>query len=159
MTGAPELYVNWINQHVGFNPRGQGHSDFLTARIVDDLRSRCSLIGEQFYTGALRLHANVGANGKRHMSPLVELDAEAGDEQEIDPNIDGVILRTSDAATMTTPLVIENKTIMTAHGKARTNRYNDARAYASHVHNTRPNTITAFTIVIVADHDNLPVRG
>lgn len=37
---------------------------------------------------------------------------------------------------------------MTAHGKARTNRYNDARAYATHVHGSSPTTIAAFTIIV-----------
>jgi hypothetical protein len=37
---------------------------------------------------------------------------------------------------------------MTAHGKARTNRYNDARAYASHVHNSNPSVVAGFAMVI-----------
>lgn len=49
-----------------------------------------------------------------------------------------------------TPITLENKSIMTAHGKARTHRYNDARAFASHVHNSSPSTIAAFSVVINA---------
>ncbi len=84
------------------------------------------------------------------MSPLAQSEAE-DDDAEIDPNIDGVLLSVApltDGTPTIAPLTLENKTIMTAHGKARTNRYNDARAYASHVHHASPATIAAFTIVV-----------
>src|SRR5579885_1123427 len=154
MSTAPERYVDWINENVGFNPRGQGHSDFLTACIVEDLRARCPLIADKFNAHSLELRQNVGLTGRRHMSPLAHGGADDEDDgSEIDPNIDGVILGTklhTEGAPVTAPITLENKTIMTAHGKARTNRYNDARAYASHVHNASPATIAAFTIVINA---------
>ncbi len=44
-----------------------------------------------------------------------------------DPKIQGPINKTR--------LAVENKTIMTAHGKARKNRYGDLIAYANHIHN------------------------
>jgi hypothetical protein len=72
---------------------------------------------------------------------------------DLDPNIDGVILgagHTYALGHVAAPLTLENKTIMTAHAKARTNRFNDAGAYASHVHIASPSTIAAFTIVINA---------
>jgi len=146
MPSAPERYVEWINQHVGFNPRGQAHSDALTGAIVADLRQRCELIGRQFGK-SLELRQNVGLNGKRNMPGAVQREAQDDDESEIDPNIDGVILAAI-GAKLVSPITLENKTIMTAHGKARTNRYNDARAYASHVHNSSPITVAAFMIVI-----------
>ncbi len=85
MPSAPERYVDWVNHHVGFNPRGQSHSDELTRSAFADLRERCPGVAQHF---------------------------------------------------------------MTAHGKARTNRHKDARAYAAHVHSGSPSTIAAFTIVI-----------
>src|SRR5207253_5576122 len=45
-------------------------------------------------------------------------------------------------------IAIENKTIMTAHAKARTNRRNDARAFAGHVHDVDQSVIAGFTIAI-----------
>jgi len=147
---APQDYVAWINSHVGFNPRGQGHSDVLTAAIIRDLASACPEFGAALSSGAIEWHPNVGLTGRRHNSPVVDEDDADG---EIEPNIDGVVLRSSgllapSSAAVMVPLTIENKTIMTAHGKARTNRYNDARAYATHVHAESPETIAAFTIVI-----------
>ena len=143
---APEEYVAWINEHVGFNPRGQTHSDFLTARIVADLAGRCPPVGSDFRDGHLLLRQNVGINGVRHSSPLA-LPITGAEDLDLDPNIDGVVLRTA-TGPVTSPLTLENKTVMTAHGKARTNRFNDARAYASHVHTASPSTVAGFTIVI-----------
>ncbi len=147
---APEAYVDWINNHVGFNPRGQAHSDLLTAAVIADLREHCPEFDEALATGRLEWRPNVGLTGKRHNSPVVDEDDEDG---EIEPNIDGVVLRgdgllAATANAVPVPLTIENKTIMTAHGKARTNRYNDARAYATHVHAASPDTVAAFTMVV-----------
>jgi hypothetical protein len=147
---APEDYVAWINSHVGFNPRGQGHSDVLTAAIIRDLAAASPEFGAALSSGAIVWLPNVGLTGRRHNSPVLDEDEEDG---EIEPNIDGVVLRgggllAPPSSASRVPLTIENKTIMTAHGKARTNRYNDARAYATHVHAESPNTIAAFTIVI-----------
>lgn len=147
MPSAPERYVDWINHHVGFNPRGQSHSDELTRSIFADLRERCIVVAEHFAAHQIELRLNVGIEGKRNTFRAAR--AEAEDDSEVDPNIDGVVLSSGLwVPSTTTPITIENKTIMTAHGKARTNRHNDARAYANHVHNSSPNTVAAFTIVI-----------
>jgi hypothetical protein len=147
---APDEYVAWINSHVGFNPRGQGHSDVLTAAVIRDLAATCGEFGDALASGAIEWRPNVGLTGKRHNSPVLDED---DDDGEIEPNIDGVVLRgggllAPETNAVPVPLTIENKTIMTAHGKARTNRYNDARAFATHVHAASPDTIAAFTIVI-----------
>jgi hypothetical protein len=148
MPSAPERYVDWINHNVGFNPRGQTHSDALTHAIFADLQERCLLIGEGFKRH-LELRTNVGLNGKRNVSRTVARAADEEDDDELEPNIDGVLLSSGlGSAGRVTPVTLENKTIMTAHGKARTNRYNDARAYASHVHNSSPATVAAFTIIV-----------
>ena len=143
---APDEYVAWINDHVGFNPRGQGHSDVLTAAIIRDLEAFCGPFAEALSAGALTWRQNVGLDGKRHIAPVVT------DSGELDTNIDGVVLQTeglfASPRGIAVPITIENKTIMTAHGKARTNRFRDAGAYAEHVHAASPETVTAFTIVI-----------
>ncbi len=152
---APECYVEWINTHVGFNPRGQAHSDYLTSCIVADLRLRCPRIDDEFATMQLELKHNVGLNGQRHTlsAALAAASNNEGEDGDVDPNVDGVVLRTGWGMTgqgLAAPIAIENKTIMTAHGKARTNRWNDARAFAEHVHRSSPGTIAAFTIIINA---------
>jgi len=43
---------------------------------------------------------------------------------------------------------VEHKTIMTAHGKARWNRYGDIIAYCNHMHNHRRESIASATVII-----------
>jgi len=45
-------------------------------------------------------------------------------------------------------LSVEHKTIMTAHGKARKNRYGDLIAYCNHMHNHRKDCIAAGIVVV-----------
>src|SRR6266851_4376064 len=105
MPTAPERYVEWINQHVGFNPRGQTHSDALTSAIVADLRQSCELIGRHFGQ-FLELRQNVGLNGKRNFPRAVQREAQDDDESEIDPNMDGVIVATIGAKRLS-PITLE----------------------------------------------------
>jgi hypothetical protein len=34
---APEAYIEWVNAHLGFNPRSQANSDALADFVVADL--------------------------------------------------------------------------------------------------------------------------
>jgi hypothetical protein len=43
---------------------------------------------------------------------------------------------------------IEHKTLMTAHGKARKNRYGDIIAYANHTHNHSAEAIAAASVIV-----------
>jgi len=150
---APDAYVKWINQHIGFNPRGQRQSDFLTQCILEDLRTNCAPLRMHLERGELKLRRNVGLSGRRNLLLSRPHEIAGDDDAEVDPNIDVVLRRTEASAgrgASSVPLTLENKTIMTAHGKARTNRYNDARAYASRVHANDRATIAAFAIVINA---------
>ena len=45
-------------------------------------------------------------------------------------------------------MAVENKAIMTAHGKARLNRYGDLIAYCNHLHNHQQNTIAAAIVIV-----------
>lgn len=45
-------------------------------------------------------------------------------------------------------VTIEHKTVMTAHGKARKNRYGDIIAYANHIHNHSLDAIAAASVII-----------
>lgn len=45
-------------------------------------------------------------------------------------------------------LSVEHKSIMTAHGKARKNRYGDIIAYCNHMHNHRRECLAASTVVV-----------
>jgi hypothetical protein len=64
----------------------------------------------------------------------------------IDTNIDGVLMKFEGEPQ--TPIALENKTVSTAHGKARTNRWKDAREFAGHVHEVDRRSIAAFSVLI-----------
>ncbi len=146
MASAPERYIEWINEHVGFNPRGQKHSDYLTDLIYNDLYNHCAMIRQHVDSERLKLVKNVGVSGRRNSSL-----AGVPSGGSVEPNIDGVIQKVGQwppNSPSGPAITLENKTIMTAHGKARMNRYNDACAYASQVHGASKFAIAAFTIVI-----------
>jgi len=54
----------------------------------------------------------------------------------------------SEGATKLVCIAVEHKTIMTAHGKARKNRYGDIIAYCNHMHNHRKECIAGAIIVV-----------
>jgi hypothetical protein len=63
-------------------------------------------------------------------------------------NVDLVLSETAREPRLAVRLAVEHKTIMTAHGKARWNRYGDIIAYCNHIHNHARQCI-AGSIVIV----------
>jgi hypothetical protein len=128
---APEAYVEWINTHLGFNPRSQFASNALSDFVVADLRAGCPVLNQAFDSGLLVPQKNIAVKTK-----------------VVERNIDLVIRETAGQQLGTSPVAIEHKTIMTAHGKARKNRYGDIIAYSNHMHNHRRDCIAAAVIVI-----------
>ncbi|MFY9559607.1 MAG: hypothetical protein WAQ52_05170 [Terriglobales bacterium] len=125
---APETYVQWINQHLGFNPRSQANSNALCAFVIADLRQSCPTIASD-------LDAN-------RVVPTTNADVRT---RVASRNVDLVFLETGSTIARA---AVENKTIMTAHGKARWNRYGDLIAYCNHVHNHRPSCIAAAIVIV-----------
>ena len=124
---GPKRYVEWINSHIGFNPRGQANSDAMSGYIQDDLIQASPKIAELVRAGMIvpKKNFNVKANFAIR-------------------NVDFVFQRGDKLPEIYVPLSVENKTIMTAHGKARKNRYGDIIAYCNHVHNHRRECIRDF---------------
>ena len=125
---APEAYVQWINQHLGFNPRSQANSNALCEFVIADLRRSCPAIARDL-------------DGKR-LEPVTNADVRT---RVASRNIDLVFLETGPKIARAS---VENKTIMTAHGKARWNRYGDLIAYCNHIHNHRPDCIAAAIVIV-----------
>ncbi|HEY3025886.1 MAG TPA: hypothetical protein VGJ55_07040, partial [Pyrinomonadaceae bacterium] len=63
-------------------------------------------------------------------------------------NIDLVLYEKHMLPRICVQLSVEHKTVMTAHGKARKNRYGDIIAYCNHMHNHRRDCIVGATVVI-----------
>src|SRR2546428_8891551 len=115
---APEGYLEWINSHLGFNPRSQANSDALSDLVVTDLRQMCPAIRSALDRGDLNARKNPGIR-----TAVAER------------SIDLVLHENGEAPQISVRVSVEHKTIMTAHGKARKNRYGDIIAYANHMHN------------------------
>lgn len=119
-----------MNAHLGFNPRSQANSNALADFVVADLQASCAAIAADLRSQHLASEKNADVY-TRVASRNVDLVMV---EVETEP-------RKLRAA-------VENKTIMTAHGKARWNRYGDLIAYCNHVHNHRPECIAAAIMVV-----------
>ena len=111
---APEAYVNWVNGHLGFNPRSQANSDALADFVVADLIATCPTLNAALKGGQLKPLRNPNVRTKVAKR-----------------SIDLVIYEDAKAPHISVRVSVENKTIMTAHGKARKNRYGNLIAYAN----------------------------
>lgn len=130
---GPARYVAWINAHLGFNPRGAANSNALSDYVLDNL----SFSSQE----AIRPLVTSG-----ELVPIKNADVAVGSTGLTIRNID-LVLREKDPP-MSVQLSVEHKTLMTAHGKARKNRYGDIIAYSNHMHNHRADCIAAATVII-----------
>jgi hypothetical protein len=128
---APQKYVEWINARLGFNPRAAKNSDALSEFIIEDLIAACPAIAEVVRSERLvpLFNANISTKVTVRNIDLVLY------EKDLLPEISGQIS-------------VENKSVMTAHVKARKNRYGDFIAYSNHMHNHRRDCIVGATVVI-----------
>src|SRR6266536_52417 len=127
-----QLYVEWINTHLGFNPRSAANSNALSEYIIDDLTYVSPKV-----IGKLISTANLVPLKNASVSTSVTVR-----------NIDLVLYERPMLPRICDQLSVEHKTVMTAHGKARKNRYGDIIAYCNHMHNHRPDCVVGATVVI-----------
>jgi hypothetical protein len=130
---APERYVDWINAHLGFNPRSQANSNALSNFIIDDLCAASPAIEHLVRSDKLTALKNAS------VSTSVTIR-----------NVDLVLYEKPSLPKLSVRLSVEHKTVMTAHGKARLNRYGDIIAYCNHMHNHRRDCVVGATVVINA---------
>ena len=129
---AVERYTAWINENIGFNPRAQQNSNALSQFVIEDLCRVCPALDRDLDEEqvVVRLNAPVATRVARRNVDLVFREVVA----------EGPLRQVR--------LAIEHKTIMTAHGKARWNRYGDIIAYANHLHNHWTKAIAASIVAI-----------
>ena len=130
---APQAYVSWMNEHLGFNPRAQAQSDALSDFVVADLRETCPALSAALNAGQLESRRNTEVRTRV-----------AG------RNVDLVIYEADEAPVLSVRISVEHKTIMAAHGKARWNRYGDLIAYSNHTHNHRRDCVAGGIVVVNA---------
>jgi hypothetical protein len=129
---APACYVEWMDQNRGFNPRAQRASNYLSECVLKDLIQLSPELEDQFEAESVKSQLN-RAVGTQVYSRDVDLVI-------YDPTVVGPLGQAS--------MTVENKTIMTAHGKARYNRQGDLIAYSNHVHNHNRQAVAGATMVI-----------
>jgi hypothetical protein len=130
---GPESYIQWINEHLGFNPRSQANSDALSDFVIADLRQDCPSLRR-----ALESRLLVATKNPNVRTKVAER------------SIDLVFHEKKKLPRLAVRVSVEHKTIMTAHGKARKNRYGDLIAYCNHMHNHRKDCIAAAIVVVNA---------
>lgn len=119
-----------MNTHLGFNPRSQANSNALADFVIADLRQACPLLAQDLASKSLIASKNENVRTRVAVRNVDLVFAELG------------------SGPGTVRVAVENKTIMTAHGKARWNRYGDLIAYCNHIHNHRDSSIAAAIVVI-----------
>lgn len=118
-----------MNAHLGFNPRSQANSNALSDFVVADLRQRCPQLLAHLDSGTIVPTKNADV--------LTKVASR---------NVDLVLNEPKHLALA--QVSVENKTLMTAHGKARWNRYGDIIAYSNHMHNHRRECIAAALVIV-----------
>jgi hypothetical protein len=91
---APDAYVGWINEHLGFNPRGQANSDALSDFVVADLRETCPALKGALDAGELKPGKNPNIQAK-----------------VAERSIDLVIYESGEAPMISVRVSVEHKTI------------------------------------------------
>ena len=128
---APQRYVEWINANLGFNPRSQTNSNALSRFIVEDLCAASQVIEHLVRSES-----------------LIPLNNASVSTSVTIRNVDLVLYEKPSLPRLSVRLSVEHKTVMTAHGKARLNRYGDIIAYCNHMHNHRRDCVVGATVVI-----------
>jgi len=120
-----------MNQNIGFNPRAQQNSNALSEFVVADLITSCPAIRTAIQSEALTPKKNSEVNTASAVR-----------------TVDLVLFEKLKLPLISVCISVENKTIMTAHGKARKNRYGDIIAYSNHMHNHRRECIAGAIVVV-----------
>jgi hypothetical protein len=128
---APESYVRWTNENIGFNPRAQQNSNALSEFVVADLVTSCPAIRNAIQSEALTAKKNSEVSTASAVR-----------------TVDLVLFEKLKLPLISVRVSVENKTIMTAHGKARKNRYGDIIAYSNHMHNHRRECVAGAIVVV-----------
>jgi hypothetical protein len=127
MANAPERFIEWINENIGFNPRAGRYSDALSLLVIDDFVGASGLIKERMGRAWIRAEPN---------ADVTTLSTTR--------NVDLVIWGPEDSNhNRSVQIGLENKLILAAHGKARKNRLGDIIAFSNHIHNAGQGAVAA----------------
>ncbi|MGQ0658800.1 MAG: hypothetical protein ACT4NU_12025 [Chromatiales bacterium] len=149
-----EAFAKYLSE-VGYHPRSDKHSDFLSQIIIAELVQDCAPIRDKAGRGELvaklRHHQQVG-----HDDWVIDIAIGTCAGNPVTPPAGQLITVTAPAIIQ---IAIELKSIITEHGKARRNRLRDFNAFHNYAHQYSPQTIAgAFLVVNSAEYFYSPLR-
>lgn len=152
---AWEDCIAWMNSHIGFNPRAQKLSDALSERMRRDIEALTPSLEDHItahavvWTPNARLHTTTTVEAQRALNSRALREGWVGRVISLARDTDGAFMELNEDGDLgQAQLVFENKSLFTAHGKARKNRYGDIFAFSNHVHGHRDEAIAAVTVMI-----------
>lgn len=104
-----DLIIEDIERTGYHNHRSESHSDVLCKRLFVDLMEHCQAFREDARSGAIKHWLNVDVPGMNHKADMMICDTDGPDEPTFER----------------ARLCLENKSVITAHGKNRKNRHGD----------------------------------
>lgn len=114
------------------NHRSESHSDILCYQLFADLRKFCPAFADDARTGAIKHWLNVDVPGMNHKADMMICDTDGPDEPSFDR----------------ARLCLENKSVITAHGKNRKNRHGNLYEFANVIQAQRREVIVVGSVLI-----------
>lgn len=124
------------------NHRSEAHSDVLCNRLFADLMERCPAVKRDAQRGEIKPWLNVEVPGMNHKADMMICDTNGPDEPSFER----------------ARLCLENKSVITAHGKNRKNRHGNLYEFAKVIQAQRREVIVVGSVLIgtALDYLNVP---
>lgn len=116
MLTPADRVITEIKQKRYHNHRAEGHSDIICKSFIDDLITHCPAIETDLNQGRIDYSLNVDVPGLTHKVDLMLYEITDANKE---PSLDRA------------RICMENKSVITAHGKNRRNRYSDLADFAN----------------------------
>ena len=126
MLTPADKVVSFIKETRYHNHRSEAHSDLVCEQFIADIIKRCPAIADDLFEGKIKYWLNEEVEGLTHKVDLLVCSV-SGDECK--PSLGRA------------RICLENKSVITAHGKNRRNRFSDLADYMNVVQAQTPEAI------------------
>jgi len=150
---APQRFVEFL-QEKQYHPRSSSHGNKLNELLLKDLLDTCDAFRAAAKSGKIVYKANYSVG--KGSSTSWNLDLVVGPPASSQKILTGELSEGEPAEIW---IGIDQKTVMTEHGKARRNRQRDLDALHDTLHRKNPKTVVgALMVVNIADRFQSPLR-
>ena len=150
---APQRFVEYLQER-GYHPRSSAHGNKLNELLLKDLFDSCESFRSAAKSGKIVYKANYSV-GKGSPTSW-NLDLVVGPPANSQKILIGEL---SEGEPSEIWIGIDQKTVMTEHGKARRNRQRDLDALHDTLHRKNPKTVVGALMVLnIADRFQSPLR-